>query len=139
MSAARSGRARPHTHAARATSKRCVDDSRRSTKRPRVRDRRALGRHLHANRGVTGAWLSSHGRGRFDRGRGGRSGNADPRFTFDGLYEAVKRRAKLSGAYLSEYERALVWAALTTDEKALMGPGVHAETKELGELPSKSA
>jgi hypothetical protein len=52
---------------------------------------------------------------------------------------AVKCRAKLSGAYLSEYERALVWAALTTDEKALMGTGVHAETEELGELPSKSA
>jgi len=34
---------------------------------------------------------------------------------------AVKRRAKLSGAYLAEYERALAWAALATAEWAATG------------------
>jgi hypothetical protein len=32
--------------------------------------------------------------------------------------KAVKRRAKLSGAYLAEFDRALAWAALPTAERA---------------------
>lgn len=39
-------------------------------------------------------------------------GHTDPRFTLTVYTKAVKRRAKLSGAYLAEYERALAWAAL---------------------------
>jgi integrase len=34
-------------------------------------------------------------------------GHTDPRFTLTVYTKAVKRRAKLSGAYLAEYERAL--------------------------------
>jgi len=37
-------------------------------------------------------------------------GHADPRFTLTAYTNALKRRAKLSGAYLAEYERALAWA-----------------------------
>jgi integrase len=66
-------------------------------------------------------------------------GHTDPRFTLTVYTKAVKRRAKLSGAYLAEYERALAWAALTTDEKALMGTGVQTGAEELGELPSNLA
>jgi hypothetical protein len=35
--------------------------------------------------------------------------------------KAVKWRAKLSAAYLAEYEKGLAWAALSTPEKALSG------------------
>ncbi len=41
-----------------------------------------------------------------------------PSFAFS---DAVKRRAKLSGAYLAEYKRALAWAALATAEWAATG------------------
>ena len=34
-------------------------------------------------------------------------GHTDPRFTLTVYTKAAKRRAKLSGAYLAEYERAL--------------------------------
>jgi hypothetical protein len=54
-------------------------------------------------------------------------GHTDPRFTLTIYTKAVKRRAKLSGAYLAEYERALAWAALPTDEKAAMGTSAHSE------------
>jgi integrase len=36
-------------------------------------------------------------------------GHSDPRFTLTVYTKAVKRRAKLSAAYLAEYERALAW------------------------------
>ena len=42
----------------------------------------------------------------------------DPRFTPTAYTNAVKLRAKLSGAYPAEYERALAWAALATAEWA---------------------
>lgn len=48
-------------------------------------------------------------------------GHTDPRFTLTVYTKAVKRRAKLSGEYLAEYERALAWAALPTSEKAEKG------------------
>lgn len=48
-------------------------------------------------------------------------GHTDPRFTLTAYTKAVKRRAKLSGAYLGEYERALAWAALPGTEWALTG------------------
>ena len=48
-------------------------------------------------------------------------GHSDPRFTLTVYVKAVKRRAKLSGAYLAEYERALAWSALPTAERAATG------------------
>jgi hypothetical protein len=44
-------------------------------------------------------------------------GHTDPRFTLSVYTKAVKRRAKLSAAYLAEYEKALAWAALPTAER----------------------
>jgi integrase len=41
-------------------------------------------------------------------------GHTDPRFTLSVYTKAVKRRPKLSGAYLTEFDRALDWAALPT-------------------------
>ena len=43
------------------------------------------------------------------------------RFTLSVYTKAVKRRAKLHGAYLAEFDRALAWAALPGTEKALTG------------------
>jgi integrase len=51
-------------------------------------------------------------------------GWTDPRFVLRVYTKAVKRRAKLSGAYLAEYERALAWATLA-GEKALNGHQAH--------------
>jgi integrase len=48
------------------------------------------------------------------------AGHTDIRVTTRYYTKAVKRRAKLSGAYLAEYERALAWATLA-GEKALNG------------------
>jgi integrase len=48
-------------------------------------------------------------------------GHTDPRVTLTVYTRAVKRRAKLSGVYLAEYENALSWAALPTAERALTG------------------
>ncbi len=53
--------------------------------------------------------------------------------------KAVKRGAKLSAAYLAEYENALGWAALRTTEKALTGTGARIEPEPLVELPSNLA
>ena len=50
-------------------------------------------------------------------------GHTDPRFTLSVYAKATKRRAKLSAAYLAEYEKALAWAALRGNEKALIGTG----------------
>lgn len=58
-------------------------------------------------------------------------GHTDPRFTLTVYTKAVKRRAKLSGAYLAEYEKALAWAALPTAERALMGTEGTAGTAHL--------
>jgi hypothetical protein len=54
-------------------------------------------------------------------------GHTDPRFTLTVYTKAVKRRGKLSGAYLAEYERSLAWAALPTAEKARMGTSAQVE------------
>jgi integrase len=48
-------------------------------------------------------------------------GHKDVRFTLNVYSRAVKRRSKLSGAYLAEFDRALAWAALSTPEKAPKG------------------
>ena len=48
-------------------------------------------------------------------------GHTDARFSLNVYAKAVKRRAKLSAAYLAEYEKALAWAALPTGERALTG------------------
>jgi hypothetical protein len=66
-------------------------------------------------------------------------GHTDPRFTLAVYTKAVKRRAKLSGACLAEYERALSWATLPTTEKAPTGTSgaVDVEERE-GVLPSGS-
>jgi hypothetical protein len=50
-----------------------------------------------------------------------RLGHTDPRFTLSVYTRAVKRRSKLSGAYLREHDAALTWAALLGDEKAPKG------------------
>ena len=63
-------------------------------------------------------------------------GHTDPRFTLAVYTKAVKRRAKLSGAYLAEYERALAWAALPTAEKAPMGTSARSEAPEFIERPA---
>jgi integrase len=46
------------------------------------------------------------------------SGHTDIRVTTRYYTKAVKRRAKLSGAYLAEYERALAWATLAGERAA---------------------
>jgi integrase len=66
-------------------------------------------------------------------------GHTDPRFTLTAYTKAVKRRGKLSGAYLAEYERALAWAALSTAEKALTGTGAQIENREPAEHPTQTA
>jgi integrase len=58
-------------------------------------------------------------------------GHTDPRFTLTVYTKAVKRKAKLHGAYLAGYERALAWAALPTAEKALTGTGARLEADQL--------
>jgi integrase len=67
-------------------------------------------------------------------------GHTDPRSTLTVYTKAVKRRAKLSGAYLAEYERALAWAALPTADWAATGSEspseVDRERNGLTELPS---
>ena len=63
-------------------------------------------------------------------------GHTDPRFTLTVYTKAVKRRGKLFGAYLAEYERALAWAALSTAEKAPMGTGALVENRESTERPA---
>jgi hypothetical protein len=49
------------------------------------------------------------------------AGHTDLRVTYQFYTKAAKRRAKLSGAYLAEFDRALAWAALSTSEKAAKG------------------
>ena len=67
----------------------------------------------------------------------------EARFTLTMYTKAVKRRAKLSGAYLAEYERALAWATLPRAELAATGSEAPSEvTREwdrLKELPSDLA
>jgi integrase len=48
-------------------------------------------------------------------------GHEDARFSLSIYAKAVKRRAKLSAAYLVEFDRALAWAALATGVKAPKG------------------
>jgi integrase len=55
-------------------------------------------------------------------------GHRDPRFTLTVYTKAVKRRSKLSGVYLAEYENALRWAAL---------PG--SEWPEMGRIPAEGS
>jgi hypothetical protein len=66
-------------------------------------------------------------------------GHADPRFTLTVYTKAVKRRVKLSGEYLAEYERALAWAALPTNEKAEKGRIPDTEARQSVESPSDLA
>ena len=70
-------------------------------------------------------------------------GHTDPRFTLTVYTKAVKRRAKLSGAYLAEYERALAWAALPRAEWAATGSDARFDAgqdrKRLHRLPSDLA
>ena len=66
-------------------------------------------------------------------------GHTDPRFTLTVYTKAVKRRAKLSGAYLAEYERALAWAALPTADRAQAGTSAHVRHDQLAEHPSDLA
>jgi hypothetical protein len=45
-----------------------------------------------------------------------RMGHKSVKFTLDIYSRAVKRRAKLHGAYLDEFDRALAWAKLPTSK-----------------------
>jgi integrase len=66
-------------------------------------------------------------------------GHTDPRFTLTVYTKAVKRRAKLSGAYLAEYERALAWAGLPTAERALKGTSDPRMADQPPAIPARSA
>lgn len=66
-------------------------------------------------------------------------GHTDPRFTLTVYTKAVKRRAKLSGAYLAEYEKALAWAALPTADWALKGTSAWRTADQLVAMPSDMA
>jgi integrase len=66
-------------------------------------------------------------------------GHTDIRVTTGYYTKAVKRRAKLSGVYLAEYEKALAWAALPTAEWAPVGTRTHTEPDQPTALPSESA
>ena len=57
-------------------------------------------------------------------------GHTDARFTLSVYAKATKRRSKLSGAYLAEFDGALAWAALPTSEWALSGTNAHSEQLE---------
>jgi hypothetical protein len=48
-------------------------------------------------------------------------GHKDVRFTLNVYSRAVKRRSKLSGAYLAEFDRALAWAVLSGTDRAQLG------------------
>jgi hypothetical protein len=58
-------------------------------------------------------------------------GHEDVRFTLNVYTKAVKRRDKLTGAYLAEFDRALAWATLAAPEKAPMGTGADSEAESL--------
>jgi integrase len=66
-------------------------------------------------------------------------GHTDPRFTLSVYTKAVKRRAKLSPAYLAEYEKALAWAALSSGQQALTGTRTDALRHPSGTHLSHSA
>ena len=56
--------------------------------------------------------------------------------------KAVKRRSKLSGVYLAEFDRALAWAALTASESSFRqrkGSEAEIEVRGLSEVPSDLA
>jgi integrase len=71
-------------------------------------------------------------------------GHSDPRFTLTVYTKAARRRAKLSGVHLAEYDRALAWAALAEAGSARadwaeMGRKSKPRPDSLSELPSDSA
>ena len=66
-------------------------------------------------------------------------GHTDPRFTLTAYTNAVKRRAKLSGAYLAECKRALAWAAVATAEWAATGSETARLREGLAEVLSNLA
>ena len=59
-------------------------------------------------------------------------GHTDARFTLAVYTKAVKRRAKLSGPYLAEFDCALEWAELPKDELAERPTG---KRQKLAESP----
>jgi hypothetical protein len=66
-------------------------------------------------------------------------GQKDVRFTLNVYGKAVKRRVKLSGAYLAEYDRALARAELPTAEKARKGTSRPEVDRRPVEVPSETA
>jgi hypothetical protein len=59
-------------------------------------------------------------------------GHVGARYTLRVYAKAVKRRSKLSGPYLAEFDRTLSWAALSTPgETAQNGTGTRLESKTL--------
>jgi hypothetical protein len=65
-------------------------------------------------------------------------GHEDPGFTFRVYQRAVKRRSKLSGAHLREYDRALEWATIRNvqNEKAANGQQPNGSRNEAGSASS---
>jgi integrase len=63
-------------------------------------------------------------------------GHSDARFTLAVYTKAVKRRAKLSGPYLAEFDRALEWAELPRAELAERPTG---KRQKLAESPAQGA
>ena len=57
-------------------------------------------------------------------------GWTDTNFVSRFYQKAAKRRARLSGPYLAEFDRALAWAAISAPEKAAKGSGAIASPKE---------
>lgn len=66
-------------------------------------------------------------------------GHKDVRFTLNVYSKAVKRRAKLSGVYLTKFEKTLAWAALPTTEWAATGSESGIRADRLSGLPSDLA
>jgi integrase len=68
-------------------------------------------------------------------------GHKDVRFTLNVYSRAVKRRSKLSGAYLAEFDRALAWAVLSGggSEKAQTGTNGPLDLSETTEHPAETA
>lgn len=66
-------------------------------------------------------------------------GHRDVRFTLNVYSKAVKRRSKLSGAYLAEFDRALSWAALPSSDWAQLGTEADSAGSTMAEQPRETA
>jgi hypothetical protein len=65
-------------------------------------------------------------------------GHEDPTFTFRVYQRSVKRRQRLSGAYLDAFDRALEWALMGTGEALEADPRDRARTARCRNPPRKA-